>query len=61
MNARDVIENIKRLSPEERKIVTDYVKSLKPKEPVQYIDEETFQAAKTRVFNQHSELLNKLK
>ena len=60
MNAQEVIENIKRLSPEERKLVTDYVRSLKLKEPVQYMDKETFEAAKTWVFNQHSELLKKL-
>ena len=74
MTADEIIEKIKALSESDRAEVRSFVRSLKADSAqsglemkdapasvaVNYMDSETFAAAKTRVFQQHADLLEKL-
>jgi len=57
MTAREVIEQIKTLPPQERDKVVDFVtKKLR----VKTMDQRTFDRSAKRVFNRHAELMRKL-
>ncbi len=64
MSAREVIEQIKALPPEERAEVVRFLEQLDmntaPTTKPRYIDQASFKTAKQQVFTKHSELLNKL-
>jgi hypothetical protein len=61
MTAREVIDHIKTMPPQERAKVIDFVQEIIAKEPpVKYADNAAFTEAAKWVFNEHSELMRKL-
>lgn len=66
MSAAEIIEQIKALPLEERKQVFSFVREVEKEsvstsgQDVRYADDQTFDAAVERVFEQHAELFKKL-
>ena len=66
MSAAEIIEQIKSLSPEERREVVEFVRSTENGAvtssggTVRYADDSQFEAAVDRVFEKHAELFKKL-
>jgi hypothetical protein len=60
MNAHEVIDQIKALSPEEQAKVIGFIEEVKATQRVKYADDPSFAAAAEWVFKEHSELMRKL-
>ena len=60
MTARVVIEQIKALPPEEQAKVIDYLEEVKAVGRVRTMKPEMFDESSQRVFDRHSELMQKL-
>lgn len=62
MSAAEIIEQIKALPPQDRRVVLDFARHADTTEPpaVHYAESEEFTAAADRVFAQHDELLKRL-
>ena len=60
MTARDVIEQIKALPPEEQAKVIDFLEEVKAVRQVRTLDAETFKKSAERIFDRHSDLMQKL-
>lgn len=65
MSVAEIIEHIKMLSPEERREVASFIRTteqgdVSPGSNVRYADDQAFDSAVERVFEQHAELFKKL-
>lgn len=60
MSAAEIIELIKKLSPEERAQVVAFFKTEPARREVKYISDEGFEAAAKEVFEDHKELFRRL-
>ena len=60
MTARAVIEQIKALPPEEQAKVIDFLEEVKSTRQLRTMSSETFEDSAKRVFDRHSELMQKL-
>ena len=60
MSASEIIEQIKALPQREREEVAAFIRSVDDSRELRYADEGTFEAAATRVFETHDELLRRL-
>lgn len=60
MNARDVIDRIKALPPEEQAKVIDFLEEVKAVQRVKCADDKNFAAAADWVFKEHAALMRKL-
>lgn len=60
MTARAVIEQIKALPPEEQAKVIDFVEEIKAVRQIRTMDPQKFDESTKRVFDRHSELMQKL-
>jgi hypothetical protein len=61
MNAHDVIDQIKALPPDEQAKVVDFIEEVKALRRVKYADQVSFAEAAKWVFNEHEELMRKLR
>ena len=60
MNAREVIDQIKAMPPDEQAKVIDFVAEVKAAQSVKFADQQSFDAAAKWVFEEHAELMRKL-
>jgi hypothetical protein len=60
MTAGAVIEQIKALPPEEQAKVIDFLEEIKAVRQIRTMNPDTFNESSKRVFNRHSELMQKL-
>jgi hypothetical protein len=60
MEAREVIDQIKALPPEEQAKVVDFIEEVKALQRVKYADPVGFAEAAQWVFTEHAELMRKL-
>lgn len=60
MEAREVIDQIKALPPEEQAKVVDFIEEVKAMQRVKYADQMSFAEAAKWVFTEHAELMRKL-
>ena len=62
MNVLDVIEQIKKLPPEEQAQVIEYIEELKGQNTidVRHLDDKTFKRTADKVFSKHAKLFEKL-
>jgi hypothetical protein len=60
MEAREVINQIKALPPEEQAKVVDFIEEVKAMQRVKYADQVSFAEAAKWVFAEHAELMRKL-
>ena len=60
MTAREVIEQIKALPPEERARVIDFVEEVRALQHVRYADRQSFDEAAAWTLSEHAELMRKL-
>ena len=64
MSAAEIIELIKKLPPEERAEVNEFVKAEeaapKAERTIRYLSDEKFEEAAAKVFEKHHELLRRL-
>ena len=60
MEAREVINQIKSLPPEEQAKVVDFIEEVKAMQRVRYADQMGFAEAAKWVFTEHAELMRKL-
>lgn len=60
MRAREVIDQIMALPPQEQAKVIDFIEEVKARQRVQDPDKRTFDEAAAWVFEEHAELMRKL-
>lgn len=60
MKAREVIDQIKAMPPEEQAKVIDFIEEVKAAQRVRFADETSFASAAEWVFQEHAELMRKL-
>jgi hypothetical protein len=60
MSAAEIIEQIKRLPPEEQRAVEEFINARSENDAVKYADDAKFQAAADEVFEKYDNLLRKL-
>ena len=60
MTAREVIDQIKALPPEERARVIDFIEEVRAQEHVRYADQKNFEDAAAWTLKEHAELMRKL-
>lgn len=60
MNAREVIDQIKSMPPEEQAKVIDFIAEVKAAQSAKYADQQSLDAAAKWTFSEHAELMRKL-
>jgi hypothetical protein len=60
MSAAEIIEQIKRLPPEEKRAVKDFLNEPLEAEPSEHLNGTSFEAAAEEVFTKYDNLLRKL-